>query len=178
MVISLKSADFLIRIISFLFAYITVSTIPAAIRSRLAAYWGDDTSEQFGLSSFNPVYHIDVVGLSILLVSSVWGVPLGWGQATFNNPFSITKPHATLKKIVIYFSDVFMHFCLALVGIICLEVIFGLNILAFVRYMVVTRDMSHMLLAKTFTEVPSLMISIGFIIIAAVYWCWVLFIPF
>lgn len=167
--ISLKSADLLIRIVSFVFAYISVSTIPTAVRSRIAAYFGDDTSQQFGLSSFNPLYHVDFIGFSILLISSLWGIPLGWGQAPFSNPFNINGRFASVKKTVIYFSDVLIHFILALVGIIILELIFGLKILTIVRYMILSRDMSHMVLAKTFVEVPSLLIAIGFIIIAAIY---------
>ena len=167
--ISLKSADLLIRIVSFLFAYLSVSTIPTAIRSRIAAYFGDDTSQQFGLSSFNPLYHIDFVGFSILLMSSLWGIPLGWGQAPFNNPFNISGRYATLKKTLIYFSDVIVHFVLALISIIFLEIIFGLKILTLVPYMILNRDMSHLLLAKTFVDVHSLLISIGFILIATMY---------
>lgn len=167
--ISLKSADLLIRIVSFIFAYISVSTVPTAVRSRIAAYFGDDTSQQFGLSSFNPLYHIDFVGFSILLISSLWGIPLGWGQSPFSNPFNINPPLAWFKKTVIYFSDIIVHFVMALLGIIFLELIFGLKILTLVRYMVLTRDMSHMLLAKTFVDINSLYISIGFIIIACIY---------
>ncbi|HTM06195.1 MAG TPA: hypothetical protein VL201_03050 [Patescibacteria group bacterium] len=167
--ISLKSADLLIRIFSFLFAYLSISTIPTAIRSRIAAFFGDDTSEQFGLSSFNPLHHVDFVGLSILVISSLWGVPLGWGQPTFNNPFNIHGSYTALKKAIIYFSDVTMHFILALMGIVFLELIFGLKILVLVRYMILSRDMSHMLLAKTFMDVHSLLISVGFILIVTVY---------
>lgn len=167
--ISLKSADLLIRIVSFLFAYVSVSTVPTAVRSRIAAYFGDDTSQQFGLSSFNPIHHIDFVGFSILLISSLWGIPLGWGQAPFNNPFNISGRFASLKKTVIYFSDIIVHFMLALCGILILELIFGLKILTLVRYMILSRDMSHMLLAKTFVDVNSMFVSIGFIVIATIY---------
>lgn len=167
--ISLKSADLLIRMVSFLFAYLSISTIPTAVRSRIAAYFGDDTSQQFGLSSFNPLNHIDVVGFSILLMSSLWGIPLGWGQAPFSNPFNISGRYSALKKAIIYFSDVIVHFILALLGIVILELIFGLKILTLVRYMILSRDMSHMVLAKTFIDVNSLLISVGFIVIATIY---------
>ncbi|RTL07413.1 hypothetical protein EKK58_01530 [Candidatus Dependentiae bacterium] len=152
-----------------MFAYVSVSTFPTAFRSRIAAYFGDDTSQQFGLSSFNPLCHIDFIGFSILLISSLWGIPLGWGQAPFNNPFNISGNFARIKKTIVYFSDVVMHFILALIGIIILELIFGLKILTIVRYMILSRDMSHMLLAKTFVEVHSLLIAVGFIVIAAIY---------
>jgi hypothetical protein len=167
--ITVKSAEFLIRLISFLIAYIVVIVPPTVFRARLARYFGDDTADQFGLCSFNPIHHIDPVGLFVNILSSFWGTPLGWGRSIFTNPFNIMGRYAKAKIALVYFSDVLGHFFMALVGIVILELMFGRNILAFVHYMVLGRDMSHLLLAQGYPTVNSLVISLGFILIAAVY---------
>jgi hypothetical protein len=58
---------------------------------------------------------------------------------------------------------------MALSGIVLLEGMFDLHILGLVRFMVLQRTMSHLLLAHSYPDHNSLAIALGFIIIALVY---------
>ncbi|QQR53538.1 hypothetical protein IPH25_01580 [bacterium] len=187
--VDVKTIELLIRLISFSFAYVLVSTIPSAIRSRVATYFGDDTSEQLGLSSFNPVNHLDIVGFLVLMFSTVWGSLIGWGRNLITNPFGVYGPYKKLKLIVIYYTDVVVHFLMACIGIIIFVVIFKNHVKDFAYFisvdeympsvapdisglidlMLMYRFMSNTFLVKAFPHVSSFHVIIGFISIAAAY---------
>src|SRR5439155_17753509 len=58
---------------------------------------------------------------------------------------------------------------MALLGIVFLEAMFDISILGLVRFMVLNRAMSHLILAHQYPDHHSLFIALGFIIIALVY---------
>ena len=162
--ITLHSAEILINFISFFVAYLIVITLANVFRAWVANEMGDDTGIRLGYLTFNPLVHIDPIGLFFIITWS-----FGWGMMVPIYPLNITWPHRTLKLAAAYFSDTFMHFLLGLVGIIVLLGIFDINILNVMKYMVWTYNVSHIPIANMYPEVSSLVVSIGFIVFAFVY---------
>lgn len=68
---------------------------------------GDDTARLMGRISFNPLKHLDPLGVIFLLV-----IGFGWGKPVPFNPSRIHDPNGTIK---IALSGVFANFLLALV---------------------------------------------------------------
>lgn len=162
--ITLHTAEMLIGIISFFIAYLVVITVSNVFRTWVAYEMGDDTGMRLGYASWNPMVHIDPVGLFFL-----FSFYFGWGRMVPINPLLITEPYRALKLGAAYLSDTFMHFVLSIVGIIALLAIFDVNIIWVMRHMVLTYDVSHLPIANMYPDVSSLIISIGFIVFAFVY---------
>jgi len=56
----------------------------------LAAYrLGDGTAKLFGRLTLNPIVHFDPIGGSMLLISSLLGVGIGWAKPTPVNPANL-----------------------------------------------------------------------------------------
>lgn len=167
--ITVKNAEFFIGIITFLVAYLVAVTVANFCRAAVAKAMGDDSAQQLGFLTLNPLVHLDPVGLTVLFLFYSWGNYFGWGRHVPINPFNIESPWRPLKLTLVYLSDTIAHFCMALTGIVTLELLFDARILGLVRYMVLSRTMSHLLLAHSYPQHSSLLIAVGFIIIALVY---------
>lgn len=167
--IDLKSVDFLIGIITFFIAYLIAITGANTFRAWIAEKMGDDTAVQLGFLTANPLMHIDPFGLAVLCIFYAWGNYFGWGLHVPVNPFNITGSHRKLRLVCVYLSDVFAHFCMALMSIIILEILFDVRVLVLAQYMILGRSMSHLLLAHSYPAYSSLIIAIGFILMALAY---------
>ncbi len=162
--ITLQATEMLISIITFFIAYVVVITISNMFRTWVAYEMGDDTGMRLGYLTANPMVHIAPIGLFFLFTFY-----FGWGRMVPVNPLFISEPYRTLKLAALYLSDSFMHLLLSLIGIIVLLAIFDVNILAVMRYMVLTYNVSQLFIANMYPEASSLLISIGFIVFAFVY---------
>lgn len=162
--ITLHTAEMLISIITFFLAYLVVITISNVFRTWVAYQMGDDTGVRLGYLSWNPMYHIDPIGLFFLFMFY-----FGWGRMVPINPLFIHGPYRGLKLLTAYLSDSFMNLLLSLVGIIGLLAIFDVNIIGVMLYMVKTYNVSHLPIANMYPNVSSFAISIGFVIFAFVY---------
>jgi hypothetical protein len=163
--ITLHTAEILIGIITFFIAYLIVITISNVFRAWAAYEMGDDTGVRLGYLTFNPLVHIDPIGLFFLFTFS-----FGWGAMVPIYPLNIRWPHRTLKLAIAYFSDTFMHFLLSIIGIVILLGIFDINILGvLMRYMIFTYNVSQLPIANMYPEISSWVVSIGFIFFAFVY---------
>lgn len=167
--IDIKNAEFFIGIITFFVAYLIAVTLANFFRAAVAEKMGDDTAEQLGFLTLNPIVHIDPVGLGVLFLFYSWGNYFGWGRHVPINPFNIYGPFRVLKLAFVYLSDSIAHFVMALCGIVTLELMFDVHILGLVRYMILSRTMSHLLIAHSYPSYGSLTIAFGFIIMALVY---------
>lgn len=161
---TLHTAEILISIITFFISYLVVITLSNVFRAWVALEMGDDTGVRLGYLTFNPMVHIDPIGLFFLFIFY-----FGWGRMVPINPLLINEPYRMTKLAIVYLSDSFMHFILSLVGIIALLAIFDVNIIAVMRYMVLTYNVSHLPIANMYPEVSSLAISVGFIVFSFVY---------
>ena len=162
--ITLHTAEMFISIITFFIAYLVVITVSNVFRTWVAYKVGDDTGVRLGYLTWNPMVHVDPIGLFFLFTFY-----FGWGRMVPINPLLIGYPRRTLKLAMAYLSDTFMHLFLSVMGIIALLGIFDVNIIAVMRYMVLTYNVSHLPIANMYPDVSSFAISIGFIVFAFVY---------
>ena len=162
--ITIKQAEFVIGTITFLLAYLIVITFANVFRAWVAKKMGDDTGEQMGFLTLNPLVHIDPIGIICLVVFY-----FGWGRLVPINQFNIHEPWRRVKMAIVYLSDVVAYLVLGLIGIVALVALFDVHILDIVRYMVLTHNVSYLLLAHTYPAVSSLVVSVGFIIFALIY---------
>ncbi len=163
--ISVRSAELLISLITFFLAYLAAVTPVGAFRAWVAKKSGDDTAEYAGLLTLNPLAHIDFIGLIFLFIFL-----FGWGRYVPINPLNITDPWRRLKLIAVYFSDTVAYFISALVGIVVLIIIAGPQMLLVARYMLISiQNMSHLYLVSAYPGLSSLSLMLSFIIIAFVY---------
>ncbi len=162
--ITIKQAELLIGIITFLLAYVIVVTFANVFRTWVAKKMGDDTGERLGFLTLNPLMHIDPVGIFFLLIFY-----FGWGRMVPINPLNIHAPLRSIKLGLAYFSDTIANFLLGLVNIVGLVALFDVHILDVVRYMVLTHNVSHLFIAHMYPHSSSLTVSIGFIIFVLVY---------
>ncbi len=162
--ITVKSAELIISIITFFIAYATAVTIAGSFRAWVAEKMGDDTGQMLGLTSLNPLIHIDFIGIIFLFLFS-----FGWGKHVPINPFNITEPHRKWKMGIAYLSDTFAYFISALIGIVFIVGTYGLEMLLVARTMLVCRSMTHLYLVESCPTLSSFAITISFIVIAFVY---------
>lgn len=162
--ITLHTTEMLISIITFFIAYVVVITLSNMFRTWVAHEMGDDTGMRLGYFTANPMVHIDPIGLFFL-----FAFYFGWGRMVPVNPLFISAPYRNLKLAALYLSDSFMHLLLSLIGIVILLAIFDVNILAVMRYMVLTYNVSQLFIANMYPEVSSFLVSVGFIVFAFVY---------
>lgn len=160
----LHTVELFISVLTFFMAYLVVVTCSNVFRAWVAAKMGDDTGVQLGFLTWNPLFHVDPIGLFCLFAFYI-----GWGRMVPIYPFNIDYSHRALKLAVAYLSDTVAHFVLSVVGVIMLLAIFDVNIVAVMRYMVLTHNVSHLPIANMYPAVSSLAVSVGFIIFAFVY---------
>lgn len=163
--VSLKSAELLISVMTFLIAYLGAVTIAGFFRAWTARKMGDDTAQMMGLMTLNPLDHVDMIGLVFLLLFY-----FGWGKYVPINPFNIQDPNRRIKLMLTYLSDSVAHLTCALVGIVFLIAAFGVHMLFVANTMLVcVQNMTHLYLVQACPTFSSLSITLSFIIIAFVY---------
>ncbi len=62
---------------------------------------GDDTPRLQGRLTINPIDHLDPIGSVMMVVSSLFGIGLGWGRAVQFHPFRLKHPRWDVLKIAI-----------------------------------------------------------------------------
>jgi hypothetical protein len=115
--ITSQSIEQIIATTVLLIAYVIAGTIAGFSQAFMAHYCGDDTAEQEGFLTLNPLAHIDLIGMMFLLI-----VGIGWTKHVPINPSNVTT---RLKLIVVSCSNVIMYIIQALVALITLEITFG-----------------------------------------------------
>lgn len=163
--VTLETAKLLITMITFFMAYLFSVTIAGAFRAWVADKMGDDTAALFGLLTLNPIAHIDIFGLAMLLLFY-----FGWGKYVPINPFNIHDPYKKLKLAAAYLSDTVAYFVSALIGVTVLVIAFGPGMLFTARAMIICiSNMTHLFLVNECPTLSSASIVIAFILIAFVY---------
>jgi len=167
--INSKSAEFLIGFITFFLAYLIAVTLANCFRAWVTNKMGDPTAKNMGFLTLNPLIHIDFIGIFVLLWSFSNQRPIGWGRRVPINPFNITGSLRTIKLIFAYISNTIAHFSLAILSLVLLIATFDIHILDVARYMMLTRNISHLYIAHLYPATPSFIVSLAFIIVALIY---------
>lgn len=163
--LNMQTTELLITTLTFFIAYLVSVTFSGSFRAWVAEKMGDETGAALGFLSLNPFIHIDMLGLMFLFIFF-----FGWGRYVPINHFNIEDPYRRLKIAAAYFSDTVIHFFSALIGIIVLIVAVGPQMLLFAQQMIRHRNaMSHFFLVQGFPHLPSLTLTLSFIVIAFIY---------
>ena len=157
-------SETIIGVITLVIAYFFVVTISGVFRAWVARAMGDDTPEQLGFLSLNPLHHMDPFGFFFLIVFG-----FGWGRYVPINPYNIVGKFRTVKLLIAYLSDTFIHLFMATVLLVALIVIFGPNILRFSIPMMLSGISTHRAMAGAYPDVSSFSISVALIMNAMIY---------
>jgi len=95
--------------------YLVLVTSVGYFRAVIAKWFGDDTSEQLGFLTLNPLVHADPMGLLALLLLNV-----GWGRRVPINPDRIQGSARWLKLPLVMFSGMVTYIFFAVVGVVAL----------------------------------------------------------
>jgi len=166
--VGVKSAEYVITMISFFMAYLFVVTFVGYFRAWIADKMGDDSAVEAGYLTFNPLPHMDIIGMVCLFLFQI-----GWGN--FNMPLnpsniiSVNPIVRWLKLALVYFSDTIAHVTLATFAMVSLLGMFGQGVINLSVGMMLHGQLSHMLFASNYPTSPSMMISLALILIASIY---------
>ena len=118
--INLELAEQLRNIVALLVAYFPTIIAAGYFQAFVAKKFGDNTPENFGFLSLDPMAHFDIIGFFVLMLFG-----FGWGKAAPINPFNVHQPRRMLKLALIFLSPMFMYFILATIAIFFLVLMGG-----------------------------------------------------
>jgi hypothetical protein len=117
--LGLKDIQSLVGLLTIVLAYLLTITPAGWFRAWVAKKMGDETAQDLGLLTWNPLEHVDFFGVLVLLLfsrpASFSG--FGWGKHVPINPLNIHGKHRSLKIGFAFFSDSIAHFVMALVAL-------------------------------------------------------------
>lgn len=135
--INIRNIEDIIYIATFIIAYLIVETLSGWFRAYVAKKMGDDTPADLGFLTFNPLTHIDPIGIFFLVQYG-----FGWGRAAPITADNITGPYKNLKMACAFFSDTFAHLVLACISFVALITIFGTKMITIGSAMVYYQEIS------------------------------------
>lgn len=164
MILTQQTALFLISTISLMLAYFITTTLSGFFKAWVARLMGDDTPEQFGFLTLNPLAHFDVIGFCILPFFRV-----GWGRHIPIDPTNIRGSWRKLKTAIAFFSNSFACIGIALIALVALIFMFDHHIIRITSLMVLMEKLSHTIVSQVYVNHSSLMIATGSIFISIIY---------
>ncbi len=108
-------------LLSYLLAYCVSVTIAGAIKAWVTKKAGDYTAEHAGFLTLDPLMHVDLWGVIVLLMTG-----FGWGRDVPVNVHNIGYPYRDMKILIIYYVQTVVHILMTTVSILLLA---GLEVL-------------------------------------------------
>ena len=164
MFMNLQFAESLATIISLIFAYTASISLNGYLQSLIAKKMGDDTPEEAGFLTLNPLNHIHPLGFILLILTK-----FGWGRSIPFNPTHIRGPGRTLKVALLFGLEAIISILMAIVSLVALLAIFDLNSLRFVLQMMVSENVPVYELSHSYTGHSSIYVGLGLILVAFVF---------
>ena len=121
---NLSSIQHIQQFIALFIAYVPTVTIIGFIEAWIITLFGDDTAEENGFLTLNPMRHIDILGVVFLFLIN-WG----FGQRVPYNPMNIKSPYRNLKFVGVVFTRPIVSLLLAILAMFALLFITGGNII-------------------------------------------------
>jgi hypothetical protein len=145
--ISFKSAELFMRIIIVLLAYFISAPLVGYFRAWTADKMGDNTGEQLGFLTLNPLAHVSLYWMIFIVwiqVSFTHFVPIGLGKYIPINPHNIRGPWRGLKLASAYLSDTFAGIGLGIATYFCLILYYKADALKFIEQAMSLRSLTAM----------------------------------
>ena len=153
LMLNVQTAESIISLITFLLAYMVSVTLAGCFTAWVALKMGDETPEQEGFLTLNPLAHIDFLGTLFIILYN-----FGWGRFIPINPFNIHGKLRVVKILAAFLAKTFAHCLIGAAALTGLIALFGERILV-----------STAPLAQSFPEASSYTISIGMIFISLLW---------
>ena len=123
MSISVQSTELLIGKIVLLISYFITIPIVGCFRAWVAEKMGDDTPEQFGFLTLNPIAHISLLWVCLMSFVSIFD--FGFGKYIPINPLNIQGKNRGLRLTAAYLSDAFASVILATLALFIFVAFYG-----------------------------------------------------
>lgn len=162
--LSHAQANTVILYLALFFAYLVVVTLAHFFKAWVALRLGDSTPAELGFLSWNPLDHVDLVGMICL-----FAVGLGWGRTVPINSLNIHGRHRTAKIIFAHLSDALAYIGIGLIAMLILIFLFDPNMIIAATAMALRGDLNYHGLHMMYPAYSSVHIAIGFIAICAMY---------
>ena len=120
---NVQTAQSLISLITFLIAYVAASALAGCFAAWIALKMGDDTPEQNGFLTLNPLAHIDIVGLIFMILYR-----FGWGRFIPINPFNIHQPRRVAKTLFAFLARTLAYLFISTASLVILFMFFGAEV--------------------------------------------------
>ena len=129
------------------------------MHARVAVWLGDETPANMGRLTMNPVAHMDIMGVILILVAGI-----GWGKPVMYNPSRLDRfKSARLMNIMVHLAGVTGNLIIALIASVFAGVLAALStrfdhiiVLALYLLAAYTISFSLMLLAFNLLPIPPL----------------------
>jgi hypothetical protein len=161
---SVYTIDFLATVICVLCAYLVSVPLVNKATAYSAAFFGDTTALDEGYGSLNPVYHIDLVGLFLVIFFG-----LGWGTQVPVDPSRVRSRQKVLALITIFATETIVALAVALISLLLLIICFGLPTIVFAAQVMATRLVPLHDFAEAFPEWSSMAIVGALLLIAFLF---------
>lgn len=125
---TVQATELMIDTLIVLLTYFTVIPIIGFFRAWVAEKMGDDTPEQLGYLTLNPMAHVSFFWLAIMALGFV---PFGFGQYIPINPHNFHGKWRVFRMLAAYLSDATANIVLALLALFCFVLFFGSDPLEF-----------------------------------------------
>jgi hypothetical protein len=119
----MQNAEMLIGKIVLLLSYFATVPVIGYCRAWVAEKMGDDTPEQFGFLTLNPMAHVSL--LWIVFMTCIPSFDFGFGKYIPINPMNIQGKNRGFKLAAAYLSDAFASICLATLALFVLVFFYG-----------------------------------------------------
>jgi hypothetical protein len=159
--LSLRTIELFIGIVTTGIAYIISATTAGYVQAWTAKKMGDDSPEIAGFETWNPLVHIDFFGAACLFLLGI-----GWGKALPINPMAIK---GKLKLGIVFLSRSFVYVFIAFVSLLVLLRLLGLTVLNLAMTMVLSEYVSLSALAKVYPEHSSFILALALIGVMLIY---------
>lgn len=168
--LTIQTATFLATFIIYLIAYFITVPAGGALRAWVAKKCGDNTPEDLGFLTLNPMAHFDTAGFVMIFLSYMFFRHFfGWGAFVPINPFNFTGKWGRLRLFFTSIADVIGYLFSAFIWTTVLILVFD-NKMADVVYVSIIRhaNIHHSYLLKEYPQMPHLIIIGAMILIATI----------
>ena len=162
--ITIKVVEFAVDCVILFMAYCLVVSIAGFFKAWAARLVGDRTAYEFGFMTFNPLAHIDFVGMVCLFL-----IRFGWGKFVPVNPFNISEPRKTPKIIFAFLADVLAYVLISIASMVALIAFWGFEPISKLLGYVVQGGLSLGVASIIFPNSPSIVVVLALVLFAAMY---------
>ncbi len=123
--LNVPTAEFIISKMAYLIAYVISITFAGFFTAWVALKLGDDTPEQEGFLTLNPLAHVDPLGTLFLMLYR-----FGWSRFVPINPLNMHGRFRIVKILIAYLTETFWFLILGILSLLALIALFGARIFA------------------------------------------------